>query len=127
MGFFNYKSFFSINLFVLIDENYKFISVEIGNEGSASDGEILMRSPIYKLIQDWDCFLPPDDYLLQSKEFPYVFIGNDAFLLKSHLMKPYPGKYSNQEDKIFNYPLSRAGFFRDSSCKVENLPYYHCC
>ena len=39
---------------------------------------------------------------------PYVFVGDDAFALKSYMMKPYPQKDLTTERRIYNYRHSRA-------------------
>jgi len=115
--YFNYKGFFSVNLFAVTDASYKFTLVEIGNEGSASDGGILMRSKIYQMIENGDKELPSNEKLPHTDDhtFPYVFLGDDAFPLKPHLMKPYSGKSVNQNDRIFNYRLSRARLVVENS------------
>ena len=38
----------------------------------------------------------------------FVFIGDEAFPLKSYLMRPYPRRELNKNCKIYNYRLSRA-------------------
>ena len=38
---------------------------------------------------------------------PYVFIDNEAFLLKPYLIKPYPRNAPDILERIFNYRLSR--------------------
>ena len=48
--------------------------------------------------------LPADE----EKQLPYVIVGDDAFPLKSYLMKPYPHRQLLREQRIFNYRLSRA-------------------
>ena len=45
--------------------------------------------------------------LIQS-EFYHVFVANDAFGLKRHMMKPYPSSNLVVPKQIFNYRLSRA-------------------
>ena len=39
---------------------------------------------------------------------PYVFVGDEAFPLKSLLMRPFSGLSRLIKDRIFNYRLSRA-------------------
>ena len=43
-----------------------------------------------------------------SKVVPYVFVGDDAFGLKRHMMKPYPFSHLCESKLVFNYRLSRA-------------------
>ena len=39
---------------------------------------------------------------------PFVVVGDDAFGLKPHIMKPYPGREIGDFERIHNYRLSRA-------------------
>lgn len=39
---------------------------------------------------------------------PYVLVGDEAFALTSHLLRPFGGNHLSVEKKIFNYRLSRA-------------------
>ncbi|XP_055944313.1 uncharacterized protein LOC129975284 [Argiope bruennichi] len=44
-----------------------------------------------------------------GKNLPYVFLGDSAFALRRHMMKPYPGNFEKgSTERIFNYRLSRA-------------------
>lgn len=44
-----------------------------------------------------------------ERELPYVFIADEAFPLKEHLMRPFPGaQLVTENKKIYNYRLSRA-------------------
>lgn len=40
-------------------------------------------------------------------KFPFVFVGDEAFPLKTNLIKPYPRNVLNDRKRIFNYRLSR--------------------
>jgi hypothetical protein len=65
----------------------------------------------------------------------HVFVGDEAFLLKTYLMRPYPRSQSkgDNEKSIFNYRLSRArrmvenvfGILIQKS-KFIRGPYDHC-
>jgi hypothetical protein len=39
---------------------------------------------------------------------PHYFVGDDAFSLTPNVMKPYPKRRLNEEQRIFNYRLSLA-------------------
>lgn len=42
-------------------------------------------------------------------DVPYVFIGDGAFALSTHVMKPYPGNHdSDSQKRIFNKCLSKS-------------------
>ena len=108
--YFNYKGTFSIVLLALVDANLRFIAIDVGAYGRNSDGGIFANSVLGKCITDGsinfpdDCALPSATHL---GPMPYVIIGDEAFPLQRHLMRPFPGRGCPQEEQIFNYRLSR--------------------
>ena len=48
--------------------------------------------------------LSPSD----AKDMPYFIIGDDAFPLRTWLMKPFSRRNLENDQRIFNYRLSRA-------------------
>lgn len=53
----------------------------------------------------------PDDSLLPGTSvpnLPYVIVGDEAFGLSQHIMRPYAGKNITIKKRVFNYRLSRA-------------------
>lgn len=108
--FYNYKGFFSIVLFAVVDANYNFIYANIGSQGRISDGGVFSETKFYDLLTEEQMQIPPDTILPNSENSaPFVFVGDDAFPLKRNLMKPYPGiQEKGSGTRIFNYRLSRA-------------------
>lgn len=108
--YFNYKSFFSIVLFALVDANYNFIFVDVGCQGRISDGGVFKNTQLYKGLQNGYFNLPPPEILPGNETpLPYVILGGEAFALNDNLMKPYSGVYEKgSKERIFNYRLSRA-------------------
>lgn len=108
--YFNYKKSFSIVLMALVDANYKFIMVDVGAYGKNSDGGIFAHSAMGKKFEEKKLNVPNDTFLPGTIiEVPYVIVGDEAFPLKPYLLRPYPGKSLDTDDKrIYNYRLSRA-------------------
>ena len=107
--YYNYKGFLSIVILVLCDANYKAIWAHVGYPGSESDCGIYNDSPMFQGIQDGTINLPPPEPLPNDNEdTPYFFIGDDAFPLRQHMLKPYSTRYLDNEQLVFNYRLSRA-------------------
>ena len=42
------------------------------------------------------------------RKVSYFLVGDEAFRLQSWLLRPYPGQGIPEEQRIFNYRLSRA-------------------
>lgn len=107
-NFYNYKNFFSIVLFAIVDADYKFLYVDVGKNGRISDGGIFANTPIYEKLENKDLQIPGDEPLPDRvKRIPYMIVGDDAFPLKPYLMKPYPNRNLTITQRVFNYRLSR--------------------
>ena len=73
------------------DAKYKFTMVDTGDTGRQSDGSVYANSHLDYAIENGLLDIPQPFKLPQSERIlPYVFIGDDAFGLKNHLMKPFP-------------------------------------
>lgn len=108
--FFSYKDFFSIVLLAIVDANCKFIYVDIGSYGKESDSGIFSSSSLYKLIKQGNYFLPNEKLPTSSQTLSYIHVGDEAFRLETHMMRPYTRGEAQKdyERTIFNYRLSRA-------------------
>jgi len=107
--YFNYKKFFSIVLFAVVDANYNFLYVNVGSQGRISDGGVFNQTSFKRLLDDCKLNLPTD-CVLPGREMPipYVFLADDAFPLTSNIMKPYAGtQEKGSKTRICNYRFSR--------------------
>ncbi|XP_057654747.1 uncharacterized protein LOC130893002 [Diorhabda carinulata] len=82
----------------MVDAGYCFIYIDIGANGPASDSAIFRDSTLNIVMENKTLGLP---------EYS-IIIGDDAFSLRTNLMKPYSEIGLSAGEKIFNYRLSRA-------------------
>ena len=108
--FFNYKTSFSIVLFAACDANYKFTLVHVGEMGSNHDAGIFTDSLIGQFLRRGELGLPEGTAALPGSQArtPCVFVGDEAFGLSPNVMRPYFGQNLSEDQRIFNYRLSRA-------------------
>jgi len=107
--YFNHKKSFSIVLMACCDSKYNFTLVDIGAYGSESDGGVFKNSIFGKLLDENKMSVPQPKQLPNTNIIhPYTFVADEAFPLKSYILRPYPGKNLDPEKRIFNYRLSRA-------------------
>ncbi len=75
-------------------------------EGRISDGGVFNATSLYQALEDKALKLPSDSALPgrhPSNKSPFVILGDDAFPLKTYLMKPFSAKNLSDEKRIFNY------------------------
>ena len=113
--FFNYKQTFSINLMALVDANYKFIYVDIGQYGSNADGPVFQKSQFGKMYMRGELDVPGPKYLPGARYLgpvPHIIVADEAFPLHPTIMRPFPRGRNNahlpRPRQVFNYRLSRA-------------------
>jgi len=106
--YYNYKRFHSVVLLAMCDSKYRFTFADIGGIGRNSDSGTLNQSHLRTIIQHARTYFPPDKNIGNDRLLPYCIIGDDAFPLEKHIMKPY--SYSTQDPKeiYYNFRLSRA-------------------
>lgn len=108
--YYNYKEYYSVVLMAIADSNYRFMYVNVGSFGKECDSSIFKQSSLWKLIESNTLQLPDEKCLpgMENPKIPYYFVGDEAFALHEHLLRPYGGTHLTLEKKIFNYRLSRA-------------------
>ena len=104
----NYKGFFSIVMLALVDGQYKFRWVDVGTAGSCSDAQIFNTCHLKRKIDDGSIGFPDPAPIAQGgRHVPYFILADDAFALKTWLMKPYGRRMLTREERIANYRISR--------------------
>ncbi|XP_067141988.1 uncharacterized protein [Centruroides vittatus] len=107
--YYNYKGNFSKVLLAVSDAKYRFIYVDIGGFGGRSDGGIFSHSSLGRSLEtgklDWPQSSPISG---MPSNLPYFMVGDEAFPLKTSLLRPYPSRQLTTKRRIFNYRLSRA-------------------
>lgn len=102
--FFNYKHFFSIVLMAVCDADYLFVYVDVGAYGKTSDSTIWRDCSLYDAMERNYLDLPgPQAITPVGRPLPMVFIGDEAFGLHKHLLRPYSGKQLIMKKRVFNY------------------------
>lgn len=67
------------------------------------------NSTLFQTLESNTFHIPSGKPLPQrNTHVPIVIVGDEAFPLKSYLMKPYPSRNLDQNKRTFNYRLSRA-------------------
>ena len=89
--------------------DYECIYVDIDSNGRRNDSGVWNSSDFRRKIEDNCLNVPtpapsPSGYI----RILYVFVGDDAFALKSYMMKPYPQTNLTPEKRVYNYHHSRA-------------------
>ena len=95
----------------LVDAKYRFLYCNIGVNGRISDGGVYRRCNLSELVDD-----PQNPLSIPNKKplpgrntsVPYVFIADEAFPLKEHILEPYANRGQSEMEFIFSKRLSRA-------------------
>ena len=105
----NYKSYFSIIMLCVVDADYKFLWADVGANGSTSDCAVYNRSDLSTALEEDGMGFPdPEPLPADDIDVPYFLVGDDAFPLRTWMMKPFSNRNLDDEERIFNYRLSRA-------------------
>lgn len=107
--FYNYKGFFSIVLMAVCDAHYVFSLVNIGDYGSNNDSGVLQNSAMGRALESNTLGIPDaEPFEGIQAPLPYFLVGDDIFGLKTWMQRPFPGRNILENQRIFNYRLSRA-------------------
>ncbi|XP_077134122.1 ubiquitin carboxyl-terminal hydrolase isozyme L5 isoform X3 [Ranitomeya variabilis] len=108
--YYNYKKYFSIVLMAIADANCKFLAVDIGAYGRSNDSQVFKNSPMGRCLYGETYDFPPARPLPGTSEpaMEHVCVGDEAFQLSPHLLKPYSSWNLTHTKRVFNYRLTRA-------------------
>ena len=105
----NYKSFFSIVLQAVVDANYRFITIDVGAYGKESDGGIFSHSNLAKQMENGALNSNQEKVLPGTNiAMPHFLVGDEAYPLKTYLMRPYPQRNLSPQEDLFNKRLTNA-------------------
>ncbi|KAL1260055.1 hypothetical protein QQF64_007882 [Cirrhinus molitorella] len=77
--------------------------------GRVSDSGLFAHSDLKKALDRGLLNVPPPEKLPGSEiVLPYMFVGDEAYPLRTDLMKPYPFRQLDHSQRVYNYRLSRA-------------------
>ena len=99
-----------ITIFLTLAHKYSsFLYIDVGCQGRISDGGVFNNTSLFRAIGDGSIGFPPDaPYPNSTQSKPFSIVGDEAFALRSYLMKPYPQRNLTMDQRKFNYRLSRA-------------------
>ena len=101
----NYKGFFSIVMWGLVDGDYKFRWVDAGTVGSCSDAQIFNTSRLKANIEDGSMGVPCT-ITQGGPDVSYFILADDTFDMKTWLMTAYGKRMLTIEEIIANYRIS---------------------
>ena len=88
----------------------KFLWVDVGINGSSSDAQIFNDCDLCLGIDDGTLDIPDAEPVPgDDHDMPYFLIGDDAFSLRTWLMKLFNARGLPDEERTFSYRLSHAG------------------
>ena len=106
--YYNYKGFFSVVMLALVDGQYRFRWVDADTAGSLSDAQILNAYQLKRKTDDGRIGFPDPVHITQGgRDVPYFILADDAFALKTWLIKTYGRRMVTREERIANYRILR--------------------
>ena len=112
----NYKGFFSIVMLALVDGQYKFRWVDASTAVSCTDAQIFNAYQLKRKTDDGNIgFSDPALITQGGLDVPYFILADNAFAMKTWLMKPYGRRMLTREERIANYRTSRGRRFVENA------------
>ena len=106
--YYNRKGFYSMIVQAVVDHDCLFRNVCVGWLGSVHDARVFANSLLYHKVINKQ-LLQGDTVQIGGRDIPTLLVGDSAYPIQSWLMKPFAHSPTlSQEQKQFNYKLSRA-------------------
>lgn len=106
--FYNYKGTHSIILMGIADAEYKLLYVDVGRNGKCNDGGVFNRCTFAQAMDTDQLGLPSLKPLPgRTLPMPYVLVADDAFALRTNVLKPYSQRGLQMVQRVFNYRRAR--------------------
>ncbi|XP_049522528.1 uncharacterized protein LOC125945022 [Dermacentor silvarum] len=104
--YYNYKGWHSVILLALVDHCYVFRYTNVGSPGRCHDAHVYHQSSLSRLVSG-PTFRHPTT-LISGVAVPPLILCDQAFPLTPNLIKPFASTSSSEEQKHFNYQLSKS-------------------
>ncbi|KAK6190705.1 hypothetical protein SNE40_002508 [Patella caerulea] len=92
----------------LVDADYSFLWIDVGRNGYMSGAMIFNDSELKECLADESIGFPqPSPLPNDDRNMPYFILADDAFGLRTYLMKPFSHRNLTKEHRICNYRISR--------------------
>ncbi|GFG40228.1 hypothetical protein Cfor_09816 [Coptotermes formosanus] len=95
----------------LVDADYCFISIDVGAYGASSDCNIFKNTNFCTKLEGNHLNIPDSRSLPNDDNgtpMPFVIVGDEAFALSEHVLRPYPTRNLDIQKRIYNNRLTRA-------------------
>ncbi|XP_046666396.1 uncharacterized protein LOC124358148 [Homalodisca vitripennis] len=94
----------------MVDANCKFLLIDVGSYGKEEDAGIFQMSVMGSKVPNGEYFTPPENWPASDIKPLHVIVGDEAFRLDKHVMKPFTQKQAvaDSSKRNYNYALCRA-------------------
>jgi hypothetical protein len=82
----------------LVNANYEFAYVDVGKNGRISEDGVLEHITFYQELIQWLLNLPDNEDTVENPN--YIFVGDDAFALHKHVVKPFSQRDLNHHRRL---------------------------
>ena len=88
--------------------SFECLYADAGTDGRVSDGGVWNKCGLSKALESQELSIQNPRYVPGGlQRIPFVLIGDHAFALETHMMKPYPQQSLTIERRVYNYIHSR--------------------